>query len=331
MTGVVSTSESPSITPVQLLWVNLIQDTLGALALATDPPTLDLLNRLPESKAASMISFNMWKMIFGQSILQIAVILALIFTGKRIFESWTEDVMNTVVFNTFVWLQFFNEVNCRRLDNKLNVFYGIHRNPLFIIIMLIIIVGQIFIISFGGAAFSVTPLDGQQWLVSVLLGFLAILFGAIIRLIPNTFIQCLAPRTILSRQSQPVIVNGERQAHEWNEALEGIGDDLLFIKNLRNRKRLGNLGNRNRSNRPVPGSSNREELRSQHSNKSVKRSSSYSVFSSGTIFPALVATSITLPPVSPSDTQSAVASEEVGTFGGVEIYDESDLDNPVNV
>lgn len=169
---------------VELLWLNLIQDTLAALALATDPPTLALLDRKPETKKTSIITGNMWKMIIGQSVLQLVVTFVLSFAGLRIFSSWTDSELKTVVFNTFCWLQISNQVNCRRIDNKLTVFSGIHRNWLFIAITLIEIGCQIMIIYVGGAAFSITRLNGEQWAVSIILGLLSIPFGAVIRLIP---------------------------------------------------------------------------------------------------------------------------------------------------
>src|SRR6202035_659473 len=123
VSSVASETEESALTAVQLLWVNLIMDTFAALALATDPPTLELLNRKPEAKGASIITFNMWKMIFGQAILQLVITFVLNFAGHKIFTGWDDASMKTVVFNAFVWLQIFNEINCRRLDNKLNVFY----------------------------------------------------------------------------------------------------------------------------------------------------------------------------------------------------------------
>jgi P-type Ca2+ transporter type 2C len=169
---------------VQLLWLNLIQDTFAALALATDPPTLELLHRRPESKKASIITVNMWKMIIGQALLQIAITLILKFAGHSILSGWTDLELNTVVFNTYSWLQISNQVNCRRIDNKLNVFAGIQRNWLFIGITLITIGGQVLIINVGGTAFSVTRLNGVQWAVSIVLGLLSLPFGVIIRLVP---------------------------------------------------------------------------------------------------------------------------------------------------
>lgn len=93
------------------MWVNLFQDTLAALALATDPPTRRILNRNPEPKSNSLITAQMWKMIIGQSIYQMLVTLVLYFAGAAIFSYSTEHEMQqlqTAVFNTYVWMQIFN-------------------------------------------------------------------------------------------------------------------------------------------------------------------------------------------------------------------------------
>jgi len=63
--------EESVLTAVQLLWVNLIMDTMAALALATEPPSDEVLNRPPHSKKTPLISFHMWRMIIGQSIFQV--------------------------------------------------------------------------------------------------------------------------------------------------------------------------------------------------------------------------------------------------------------------
>ena len=132
-------------------------------------------------------------MIIGQSVFQLIISLVLVFAGSRIFTDWEELALNTVIFNTYVWLQFFNQINCRRIDDYLNVFSGIHRNWLFITISLIIAGGQILIIYVGGKAFSVTRLNAKQWATSVGLGLASLPVGAIIRLIPNQFIERLIP------------------------------------------------------------------------------------------------------------------------------------------
>lgn len=80
--------------------------------LATDPPSPQVLNRRPEPKSAPLISVTMWKMIIGQSIYQLIVTLVLNFAGKSIFGYSTpkeHEYLQTMVFNTFVWMQVFNQ------------------------------------------------------------------------------------------------------------------------------------------------------------------------------------------------------------------------------
>ena len=98
------------LTAVQLLWVNLIMDTLAALALATDGPDDEILDRQPESRAASLITFNMWKMIIAQAVFQVTVCLLLLYGAPYWIPTWTTSELYTFIFNTFVWLQLFNEI-----------------------------------------------------------------------------------------------------------------------------------------------------------------------------------------------------------------------------
>ena len=88
--------------------------TFAAFAIATDPPTIDLLNRKPEPRNAPLISYDMWKMIIGQSIFQLVITLVLFYAGKTIlgYSDSQEDKLKlqTVIFNTFVFLQIFNEI-----------------------------------------------------------------------------------------------------------------------------------------------------------------------------------------------------------------------------
>jgi Ca2+-transporting ATPase len=87
-------------------------DTFAALALATDPPTRKVLDRKPEKKSAPLITLNMWKMIVGQGIFQLVVTLILNFRGEDIFDYKTDhqkEQLKTLIFNTFVWMQIFNQ------------------------------------------------------------------------------------------------------------------------------------------------------------------------------------------------------------------------------
>ncbi|CAO1621163.1 unnamed protein product [Parajaminaea phylloscopi] len=203
VTSVASNDEESALTAVQLLWLNLIMDTLAALALATDPASPDLLEKKPERPSAALISIDMWKMIIGQSLYQVALILTLNFAGRSIFdlhpvpgdalESHHNDMkLKALTFNTFVWCQLFNQVNARNLDRSLNIFRGLFDNGWFLLIMAFEIAAQILIVFVGGAAFSVTSLEGKYWAVSIVAGFISWPLAIIIRLIPTDPIERLA-------------------------------------------------------------------------------------------------------------------------------------------
>ena len=136
VSAVASNEEESVLTAVQLLWINIIMDTFAALTLATDPASKSLLNRKPDTHGTRLFTAEMIKMILGQSIYQIIIILIFYFIGKDIlgYDHSTEGnlIVTTLVFNTVVFAQIFNSVNCRTLDNKLNIFEGIFRNRYFI-------------------------------------------------------------------------------------------------------------------------------------------------------------------------------------------------------
>lgn len=182
------------LSAVQLLWVNLIMDTFAALALATDAPTEKILNRPPVPKSAALITTNMWKMIIGQAIYQLAVTFTLYFAGAKILHydldannGILRDQLNTIVFNTFVWMQIFNEFNNRRLDNKFNIFEGILKNYFFLGINAIMIGGQIMIIFVGGTAFQIRRITGPQWAICILCALPCLLWAVILRSIPDKY------------------------------------------------------------------------------------------------------------------------------------------------
>ncbi|QQK41103.1 Calcium-translocating P-type ATPase(PMCA-type),putative [Penicillium digitatum] len=189
----VSNSDNSSVlTAVQLLWVNLIMDTFAALALATDAPTEQILDRKPVPKHASLFTLTMWKMILGQAIYQLAITFMLYFAGDKLLGAHLSSEpelrakqLATVVFNTFVWMQIFNEFNNRRLDNKFNIFEGMFRNYWFLGINAIMIGGQIMIVFVGGQAFNVTRLSGTLWGVCLICSIACLPWAIILRLIPD--------------------------------------------------------------------------------------------------------------------------------------------------
>ena len=212
-------------------------DTFAALALATDAPTPNILDRKPEPKSAPLITLTMWKMIIGQSVFQLLVTLVLYFAGASFLSYQTQREQNqlqTLIFNTFVWMQIFNQYNNRRIDNKMNIFEGIQRNYFFIGIQFIIVGGQIMIVFIGGDAFSTHRLNGAQWGYSVVLGFLSIPVAVMIRMIPDDLIRKLIPSWFI-RKATPklMVVSDEERQNEWNLALEEIREELTFLKRLR--------------------------------------------------------------------------------------------------
>lgn len=156
----VSAGEVP-LTAVQLLWVNLIMDTLGALALATEKPTKELMDNPPVGRTEPLITNIMWRNLMAQALYQITILLILQFKGESIFgvESKVKD---TLVFNTFVLCQVFNEFNARKLEKK-NVFEGIHKNKLFLAIISITIVLQVVMVEFLKKFANTERLNWGQW------------------------------------------------------------------------------------------------------------------------------------------------------------------------
>jgi len=112
-----SDSGSAPLTIVQLLWVNLIMDTLGALALATEPPNDSMMRRPPVGRGDNFITRVMWRNIVGQSIYQLAVLGVLIFKGKSLLRlnagagDLSDTQLNTFIFNTFVFCQVSREAH----------------------------------------------------------------------------------------------------------------------------------------------------------------------------------------------------------------------------
>ncbi|XP_062276421.1 plasma membrane calcium-transporting ATPase 1-like isoform X11 [Scomber scombrus] len=138
-TGACITQDSP-LKAVQMLWVNLIMDTFASLALATEPPTEALLLRNPYGRNKPLISRTMMKNILGHGVYQLTVIFTLLFAGERIFDidSGRNAPLHappsehyTIVFNTFVLMQLFNELNARKIHGERNVFEGVFNNPIF--------------------------------------------------------------------------------------------------------------------------------------------------------------------------------------------------------
>ncbi|KAH7915645.1 Ca-transporting ATPase [Hygrophoropsis aurantiaca] len=235
VSAVASNSETSVLSAVQLLWINIIMDTFAALALATDPASPALLDRTPDKQSAPLFTVDMYKQILLQSTYQIIVTLVFHFVGLQILglepTATNDTIVQTLVFNAFVFAQIFNSVNSRRLDRKLNIFEGISRNYYFIAITLLEIAVQALIVSIGGAAFQVTRIGGREWGISLALGVVSIPLGALIRLLPNQPFEKLFVfmRLLPTDEELPTV----RPDAEWNQAIELVRDNLATFAGLR--------------------------------------------------------------------------------------------------
>nr|XP_043637150.1 calcium-transporting ATPase 12, plasma membrane-type-like [Erigeron canadensis] len=176
------TSGVVPLTAVQLLWVNLIMDTLGALALATERPTKELLNKPPVGRVEPLITNIMWRNLLAQSLFQVTVLLIFQFRGKAIFNV-NERVKNTIIFNTFVLCQVFNEFNSRKLEKR-NIFKGIHKNRLFLGIIGMTLILQVVMVEFLKNFADTERLNGLQWGICIAIAALSWPIGWIVKLIP---------------------------------------------------------------------------------------------------------------------------------------------------
>ncbi|TQD90242.1 hypothetical protein C1H46_024159 [Malus baccata] len=177
----VSACEVP-LTAVQLLWVNLIMVTVGALALATERPTDELMQKKPVGRTAPLITNIMWRNLLCQALYQIAILLTLQFSGESIFNV-TAAVNDTLIFNTFVLCQIFNEFNSRSME-KQNVFKGIHRNKLFIGIVGVTIVLQVVMVEFLKKFASTERLTLWQWATCIVIAAVSWPIGWVVKCIP---------------------------------------------------------------------------------------------------------------------------------------------------
>lgn len=172
------------LTAVQLLWVNLIMDTLGALALATEPPYDELMEKPPVGRKGTLITAVMWRNIFGQTIYQLVVLWQLQSQGKVLLNlrgDNAQEVLDTMIFNTFVFCQVFNELNSRQME-KLNVFKNTLNNKVFIGVMLSTVAFQVIMVEVLGKLANTVHLTKGQWLISVLIGCFSLFVAFLVKL-----------------------------------------------------------------------------------------------------------------------------------------------------
>jgi len=273
------TGRGEPLNAVQMLWVNLVMDTLGALALGTEAPIPALLERKPYKRQASLISRPMMRNILCQSLYQLILLFVLLYAGPALWDikpisgdspvcarysvnwksskTWNIDTKKTyipdasattaiptltcldfkilcsensrekgsndycfedttwtqsgvdykfanmagykaecldctkidhthgsIIFNTFIWCQIFNEYSSRSLFDEVNPFRGLQNNYTFLIVSLFTIGAQIFLIEMGGDFVKTSHLNIYTWLICIVLGLGTFVIGFFMRFIP---------------------------------------------------------------------------------------------------------------------------------------------------
>ena len=156
------------VTVIQMLWVNMVMDTLAGLAFAFEPPLLEYMNEMPKKKSESIINGYMVSEIVITGIY--SAILCIVFLKSPIilsFFRYNEGYLMTAFFGLFIFIDIFNCFNAR--NNRLNILANIDKNKFFIIIMIFIVMVQVILIYKGGAIFRTTGLSGDEFIMMVLL------------------------------------------------------------------------------------------------------------------------------------------------------------------
>ena len=199
-------------------------DSLASLAMSTEPPKPDLLDRPPYKRDDYIISRKMVKHLLGMAIYEIIIVYAIVFAGEYFFpepvESWrferkhipyvypgrVEDWDGTPlwskhsgemgasrhmsnVFNVFVVMQIFNMINCRMINDEKNIFKGIFDNSTYVIIWVVIFGAQAIIMEFGDKALKVNPggLHYSHWIIAIGLGLTTWIVSYFLKFVPDTW------------------------------------------------------------------------------------------------------------------------------------------------
>jgi Ca2+ transporting ATPase len=169
-------------------------DTFASLALATELPTPDLLLRKPYGRTKPLISRVMFKNIILGSAYQLVVIFGLLFAGPWLMDlddgATNEEPTPhlTMIFNSFVMMTLFNEINARKIHGQRNVFKGIFSNMIFLGILLGTFIAQLIMVTVGGRVFFVSKLTLEQWLWCFTFGAGTLLWFQISTTIPTKWI-----------------------------------------------------------------------------------------------------------------------------------------------
>ena len=181
LAGSIIGTEMP-LTVTQILWVNLIMDTFAAMALASLPPTKDVMDDKPRKQSDFIITKPMLKSILGIGVIMfIAMFVYLLHCLKNDGEVQQHEL--SMFFTTFVMLQFWNLLNAKALGSGKSALCGITKDRGLLGVMMMILFGQWIIVTFGGKMFRAVPLSFAEWLYIICGTSVVLWIGEIWRLI----------------------------------------------------------------------------------------------------------------------------------------------------
>lgn len=195
LVGAFMGTESP-LTVTQMLWVNLIMDTFASMALSSLPPSRSVMDAKPRDRRSFIITNPMWRFIGGVGLIFSAIILGMVYVFEHADVTSLMDLANihlgasqglspyelSVIFTTFVMLQFWNLFNARAFATHRSAFH-LQSCGEFLLIACVIFIGQVIIVTIGGEFFNVVPLKLQDWVIIILGTSLVLWIGEIGRVL----------------------------------------------------------------------------------------------------------------------------------------------------
>lgn len=220
--GIIYFDREP-LTAAQLLWINIIMDLMAALALSTEPPLKLVLDGPPFTEKRSILTPTVWRQVFGISLWNVLVLCLVMFfaplaadldyprhvsadksmpddfalrghdtytdADKVYLQSVDKSRHLTYIFCTFVFLQAFNMINCRKIGNKdYNVFESFFHNMWFLAMFVLIFVIQFIGTNYFRAVFRTVPLERSEWGACIVMGSTTLLASALIKLTPEKWV-----------------------------------------------------------------------------------------------------------------------------------------------
>lgn len=231
--GIIYMVESP-FNAVMLIWINLIMDTMAALALATAAPLPRDIQEPAVTDDVQILSPVLWRQIYGITIWNIIVMCVMIFFSGTIFGYTETSQKVTMIFNTFIFLQFFNQINCRVVGPKdFNVFTSFFNNWIFLVVLASIFAIQWFSVASANTPlawlFGTTQIPQKDFWTSVIWGSTTLVVSFILKCTPQAWIEKMPIKidenSALGENSKLVRLYEGKKSEEARPVAAAVNDD----------------------------------------------------------------------------------------------------------